>query len=61
MGEHYPRSTETATAWCLKCKRFTVHRVDGGRKGPCIDPLHPQPKPPADKTKIPKSGDLFDA
>jgi hypothetical protein len=38
MTEHYTRNTETATAWCARCNRMTEHRVDGGRKGPCIDP-----------------------
>jgi hypothetical protein len=41
MTEHYTRNTLTATAWCLKCKRSTEHRVDGGRLGPCLDPGHP--------------------
>lgn len=51
MVEHYTRNTETVTAWCLKCKRNTEHRVDGGRRGPCIDPAHPKPKEkPAKKT-----------
>lgn len=43
MGEHYTRSTEAATAWCTRCNRNTEHRVDGGRKGPCLDPNHPAP------------------
>lgn len=51
MTEHYTRNTEEATAWCKKCQRFTQHRVDGGRKGPCIDPQHPQPPV---KAQIPK-------
>lgn len=44
MTEHYTRRTETATAWCARCKRNTTHRVDGGRLGPCLDPQHPIPK-----------------
>jgi hypothetical protein len=43
MSEHYTRNTETVTAWCAKCNRVTEHRVDNGRKGPCIDPNHPAP------------------
>lgn len=60
MAEHYTRNTERVTAYCLKCRRFTEHRVDQGRKGPCLDPFHPQPKPRVDKSKLPKSGDLFE-
>jgi len=41
-GEHFPRNTVSAAAWCTKCSRFTQHRVDhsekgGGRKGPCLE------------------------
>lgn len=49
MSEHYPRGQKEAEAWCARCKKFTMHRVDhplagqkgGGRLGPCIDPNHP--------------------
>lgn len=41
MSEHFTRNTLETTAFCPKCKRPTQHRVDGGRKGPCIDPKHP--------------------
>jgi len=43
MPEHYTKNTLETTAFCAKCGRFTQHRVDGGRKGPCIDPKHPVP------------------
>jgi hypothetical protein len=55
-AEHYTRNTETATCWCNKCNRMTTHRIDGGRKGPCLE--HKTPiKPP--KPKKPESGKLF--
>lgn len=41
MPEHYTKNTLECTAWCKKCDRMTQHRVDGGRRGPCIDPQHP--------------------
>jgi hypothetical protein len=44
MTEHFTKNTLECTAWCAKCQRDTQHRVDGGRKGPCIDPKHPVPK-----------------
>lgn len=57
MGEHYTRNTETVTAWCDKCRRVTEHRVDGGRRGPCLEhQAAVKPKKPAPA----KSGDLFD-
>jgi hypothetical protein len=43
MTEHYTKNTLECTAWCPKCQRDTQHRVDGGRKGPCLDPKHPVP------------------
>lgn len=36
MTERYTKNTITATAWCRKCHKFTVHRVDAGRLGPCM-------------------------
>lgn len=49
MAEHYPAGQVECEAWCAKCGRRTMHRVDhppagqkgGGRQGPCIDPAHP--------------------
>ena len=49
MGEHYPAGQTEAEAYCNRCRRTTLHRVDhpvppakgGGRIGPCIDPDHP--------------------
>jgi len=60
MAEHYTSNTETVTAWCLKCHRNTLHRVDSGRRGPCLDPAHPQPKEKPKKPEIPRTGDLFE-
>lgn len=37
MGEHYTRNTVSASAWCAKCKKQTMHRVDGVKLGPCLD------------------------
>ncbi len=35
MPEHYTKSTVSATFWCRKCGKPTLHRVDHGRRGPC--------------------------
>lgn len=37
MTQHFTRNTVSASAWCPKCKKFTQHRIDGVRKGPCLD------------------------
>jgi ribosomal protein L44E len=37
MPEHYTRNTLEATCWCNKCGKDTQHRVDDGRRGPCLD------------------------
>jgi hypothetical protein len=37
MAEHYTKNTLECTAWCGKCQRDTQHRVDGGRRGPCLE------------------------
>ena len=36
MPEHYTRSTLEATVWCNRCGAATQHRVDDGRRGPCL-------------------------
>jgi hypothetical protein len=36
MPEHYTKSTVAAQAFCPRCMRVTMHRVDFGRKGPCL-------------------------
>jgi len=35
--EHYTRNTISASSWCAKCQKRTQHRIDGVRKGPCLD------------------------
>ena len=36
MKEHFTKATVQAESWCKVCKRLTPHRIDGGRKGPCL-------------------------
>jgi hypothetical protein len=53
MTEHYTRNTTDCLAWCEHCRRLTQHRVDGGRRGPCLE--HETPVrakiPPLEKQK----------
>jgi DNA segregation ATPase FtsK/SpoIIIE-like protein len=36
MPEHFPKETVEASAWCSKCGKGTMHRVDNGLLGPCL-------------------------
>lgn len=36
MPEHFTKNTVSAEFFCNKCCRFTQHRIDGNRKGPCL-------------------------
>ena len=36
MTEHFTRNTVSAEFFCSKCGKSTQHRIDGGRKGPCL-------------------------
>jgi hypothetical protein len=57
MAEHYTKNTLECTAWCAKCQRQTQHRVDGGRRGPCIDPAHPVKEFSANQVKRQKKAE----
>lgn len=35
MAQHFTRNTVAAQAWCPKCAKQTMHRVDDRRIGPC--------------------------
>lgn len=37
MTQHFTRGTLSAEFYCAKCGRMTQHRIDGVRKGPCMD------------------------
>lgn len=37
MTQHFTRDTVSASLWCPKCKKQTQHRIDGVRKGPCLE------------------------
>lgn len=36
MAEHYTKATTEVTVWCKRCNALTQHRVDDGRRGPCL-------------------------
>lgn len=37
MPEHFTRNTVSASYWCHKCGKATLHRVDNRRRGPCYE------------------------
>ena len=37
MTQHFTKSTVSAAFHCGKCGKPTQHRIDNGRKGPCLD------------------------
>jgi hypothetical protein len=37
MTQHFTRNTVSAPFYCAKCAKSTQHRIDGGRKGPCLE------------------------
>lgn len=60
MPEHYTKNTVSATCWCKKCGKNTLHRVDDGRRGPCYNCMaaleaehqKPKPEPPARQEEL---------
>jgi ribosomal protein L44E len=35
--EHFTKNTKQVSHWCKKCHKYTMHRVDQGRLGPCLE------------------------
>lgn len=42
MTQHFTKNTVSASFFCGKCNRNTQHRIDGGRKGPCLECIERQ-------------------
>jgi hypothetical protein len=58
MAEHYTKATVEARVWCLKCNRATMHRIDSGQRGPCLECLQRPAEPKKEPTPI--TGNLFE-
>jgi hypothetical protein len=61
MTEHFSRNTVSAPFYCGKCGKTTQHRIDSGRKGPCLEciaRLNAQHES-APKVEAEKQGSLF--
>jgi len=59
MPHHFTKSTVRATFWCTKCGKPTMHRVDGGRRGPCLDCLQKLADKHEEKQPAPNQMGLF--
>lgn len=59
MAEHYTKNTVTASVWCNRCGRMTTHRVDEGRRGPCMECMHQRELEIVKKPPPPKQDGLF--
>ncbi len=61
MAQHFTRNTVSAQAYCPKCGKQTMHRVDDRRIGPCLECIarleHEHEE--TTKTAIESQGDLF--
>jgi hypothetical protein len=54
VSEHYTKNTIEASAWCDRCHRATMHRVDNGRRGPCLECMaRPEAEPDSTRRKPP--------
>lgn len=49
MPHHFTKATVSASFYCNSCGKDTEHRIDDGRRGPCLNPEHRkrEEKPPA--------------
>lgn len=62
MPEHYTKNTVSATVWCNPCGKPTEHRIDDGRRGPCLMCIAKREAETATRpaeAPQPKQGDLF--
>lgn len=57
MTEHFTRSTVSSAFYCSKCGKMTQHRIDKGRKGPCLECIARYDAAPKPETE--KQGSLF--
>lgn len=52
MTQHFTKNTISVSFFCTRCNCYTQHRIDSGRKGPCLKCLErPLPAKPAPAAK----------
>ena len=37
-GQHYQRNVSAVSKWCNHCGKMTMHQVNDGRVGTCLEP-----------------------
>jgi ribosomal protein L44E len=57
--QHFTRNTIEVEQWCRKCKKPTMHRVDGVKLGPCLVCLRRLELAAADRRQEPEQSELF--
>lgn len=61
MPHHFTKNTISASFWCNKCGKETEHRVDNGRRGPCIPCMEATPPGKRKQAKIEQASLFTDA
>ena len=56
MSQHFTKNTVSAQFYCSKCGKMTSHRIDEGRKGPCLPCME---KPIVKRAPAAVQGGLF--
>jgi ribosomal protein L44E len=51
MPEHYTKNTVQVSVWCKPCGKMTRHRVDSGRRGPCLECMEKNEKQRLERAK----------
>jgi ribosomal protein L44E len=59
--EHYTKNTVEVQAYCNKCRRQTSHRVNGGRKGSCLECVAKLEKDHAARANVGAAGRAVEA
>lgn len=60
MPEHYTKDTVQAAARCNPCGKQTMHRIDDGRLGPCLECMAKLEEEHAKPKQVGKQGGLFE-
>jgi ribosomal protein L44E len=53
MPEHYTKDTVQVSVWCNPCNKHTMHRVDHGRRGPCLECMAKQEEKSQERKRAP--------
>lgn len=57
--QHFTRNTVEASEWCKRCHKFTMHRIDGVKLGPCLQCLNQLQREPGRAKRAPQQTEMF--